>query len=160
MELKILAPFYLVFLPDSSPEPPVSLTGTHLQCVCPLLLSPQWRASGWSGGRGRGAASPVTAARSRGRGAAVRPCTAGLSARVCTRRTESAPTRPAAVRSTNPYADGGRGVSAVRLILMTPRLWNELIYLKMLSSIWVGGSVWLHDPSSRQRSLAPCCRRG
>lgn len=66
------------------------------------LLSPQWRVSGWSGGRGRGAASPVTAARSRGSGAAARPCTAGPSARVFTRRAESAPTHLAAVRTTNP----------------------------------------------------------
>lgn len=58
----------------------------------------QWRASGWSGGRGHGAASPVTQGRSRDSGAAVRRPTAGLNAGAPIRRAEIAPTPPAAVR--------------------------------------------------------------
>lgn len=66
-----------------------------------LLPSVQWRASGWSGGRGRDAAWLATREPSRGRGAAVRRCTAGLSVRAPMRRAENAPTLPAVVRHTN-----------------------------------------------------------
>lgn len=76
------------------------------------LASSQWRVSGWSGGRGRRVASPVTPGSSRGRGAAVRRRMAGLSARVFTRRAGSAPTRPAAVRSEAPSLVREAGICA------------------------------------------------
>lgn len=170
--------FSLISYPNSlSPPASTSMCLSH-------LLSPQWRVSGWSGGRGRGAASPVTAARSRGSGAAVHPCTAGPSARVFTKRAESAPTRPAAVRITNlrwrgrlapvvvwvgmqsgsqPLRGWNNGVLMTLISRMSSftLIWFPTIRsTKRLAFVWVGWSIC---PSHPQRSLAvfcPCCRRG
>lgn len=80
---------------------PTSSTSLSLFIYSPHFPSVQWRASGWSGVRGRGAVWLVTQGPSRGRDAAVHQCMAGLNVRAPIRRAENAPTPHAAVRRTN-----------------------------------------------------------
>lgn len=96
----LVSPLLLHFSnPLSEPFlPPPSSTSLSLH-IC--LVSLQWRASGWSGGHGRDAAWRATQGPSRGRGAAVLRCTAGLNVKAPIRRAGTAPTLPAAVRRTN-----------------------------------------------------------
>lgn len=79
---------------------PVSLSLLSFVSIHPSSSTPrlQWRASGWSGGRGPDAASPATRDPSRGRDDAARRSTAGPNVKAPIRRAETAPTLHAVVR--------------------------------------------------------------